>query len=452
MLNLFENYLETEQDLHESLKKSDYKQPTVVLNDEGYLPEDVSSPISFFTQMNPSPQKRKRNPKFFNEVAVPFYWEIKGEGQKAEIFDGYKKKGTIVYSQHKGDYRCVKAVEWLNEQEKVRSIDMYNQFGFLFGKKNYSDGQLALTTYFNIEGQEVLLFNHVTETIQVNYQGQKYIFENYMDFILFYFEVARLDCSTIFYNSLSTPFFITESLKMKYPEIKYKHILFWQEISSKIPGNMMQILKDKHFATSQIMVQDREEYLRLKQQVYEEVNTKVKLNYLGYIYNTKTRSTITVEPSILILTNSDQITNLEVLVKALPRHQFDIAARTTMSEHLLAFDKYSNVSLYPTIEEEEIEELLQRNSFYLDINQGSEVDQIIRKSFENNQLIFAFKETLHNKRYVCNENIFEVNQTSKLVEKIRNVSQNVNEYRNALGTQRWTAGQATVENYKDILK
>ena len=118
----------------------------------------------------------------------------------------------------------------------------------------------------------------------------------------------------------------------------------------------------------------------------------------------------------------------------------------------MAYDKYSNVTLYPTIEEEEVEQLLQKNGFYLDINQGNEVDQIIRKAFEHNQLIFAFKETLHNKRYVCSKNVFEIVQTNELVDEIRNVSQNVKEYRNALGTQRWTAGQATVENYKDILK
>lgn len=448
MLNLFENYLEKEQDLYRSLEKSGYKNTTVVLNDDGYLPERITSPVHFFTQS--SLQNKKEIPKFFNEIEVPYYWEIKGDGQKAEIFEGYKKKGKILYSQRRGDYRAVKAVEWFNEQEKVRAIDLYNKFGQRFGRKSYSDGQLTLTTYFNEKYQEVLLFNHITGTIQVNYENKKYFFEKYVDFIIFYFEAAELDCTTIFYNSLAMPFFITEALKTKYPEKTYQHILFWQEISSSIPGNMMQILNDKQLDTTQIVIQDREEYLRIKQQVHEEVNTQVQLHYLGYIYDIKARNT--VECSILTLTNSDQIANLDALIKALPHHQFNIAARTTMSDNLLAFDKYSNVTLYPTIEEQEIEQLLQKNSFYLDINQGNEVDQIIRKAFENNQLIFAFKETLHNKKYVCGENVFEIVQTNELVEKIRNVSQNAKEYRNALGAQRWTAGQATVENYKDVLK
>ena len=326
MLNLFDNYLEKEQDLYKSLEKSGYNNTTVVLNDDGYLPETMMSPIRFFTQS--SMQNKKEMPKFFNEIEVPYYWEIKGDSQKADIFEGYKKKGKILYSQRRGDYRAVKAVEWFNEQEKVRAIDLYNKLGQRFGRKSYSDGQLTLTTYFNEKYQEVLLFNHITGTIQVNYENKKYLFEKYVDFILFYFKAAGLDCTTIFYNSLAMPFFITEALKAKYPEKNYHHILFWQEISSSIPGNMMQILNDKHMATTQIVIQDREEYLRIKQQVHEDVNTQVQLHYLGYIYDIEKRNT--VERSILTLTNSDQISNLDTLIQALPHHHFNIAARTTM--------------------------------------------------------------------------------------------------------------------------
>lgn len=341
-------------------------------------------------------------------------------------------------------------MEWLNEQEKVRSIDLYNQYGILFGKKNYSDGQLALTTYFNTKKQEVLLFNHVTGTIQVNYRGKKYVFENFNDFIIFYFKTAELDTTKIIYNSLATPFFITQALKEKEPKKLYQHILFWQETSDKMPGNMRHLLEDRNTASKQIVIQDREEYLRIKEQIYGKINTQVKVDYLGYIYNLKSRRSI--DKSLLIVTNSDQIANLEEIVKALPDYQFNIAARTTMSERLLAYDHYKNVTLYPTVEEEEITLLLEKNSLYLDINYGNEVDQIIRKAFENNQLIFAFKDTLHSKRYVYQENIFESNQVEQVVKAIKRVGQNMKEFRKYLGSQWWTAGQSTCENYKDVLK
>ncbi|KXT59353.1 accessory Sec system glycosylation chaperone GtfB [Lactococcus sp. DD01] len=448
MINLFENYLEKEKDLCNSLNKAGYTHTTVVLNDDGYLPENITSPIQYFTQA--SSKYQKGTPKFFNELEVPYYWEIKGDGQKAEIFEGYKKKGRILYSQRRGDYRVVKAVEWLNEQEKVRSTDLYNQFGKLFGRKSYSDGQLILTTYFSEKNQEVLLFNHITGTIQVNFENTKYIFEKFVDFIMFYFEVSGLDYTKILYNSLAMPFFITQAFKAKYPQKIYQHTLFWQEISSSIPGNMSLLLNDKHSATTKIVIQDREEYLRIKQQAHERFDTKVQLNYLGYIYDLKERNP--VARSVLIVTNSDQIANIEYLIEALPHHQFHIAARTAMSNRLLDYDKYSNVALYPAIEEKELEHLFQKNSFYFDINYGNEVEQVIRRAFENNKLIFAFKETLHNKRYICSENIFEMQQVNQFVQKILKVSQDVKEYRDVLAIQRWAAGQATVENYKEILK
>lgn len=56
MLNLFENYREEEKDLENSLKQAGYEQQTIVLNEDGYLPEHVTSPISF------SPEWKKRIP------------------------------------------------------------------------------------------------------------------------------------------------------------------------------------------------------------------------------------------------------------------------------------------------------------------------------------------------------------------------------------------------------
>lgn len=129
MLNLFENYREEEKDLENSLKQAGYEQQTIVLNEDGYLPEHVTSPISFFTGMKEENSSKDESPKFFNEISLPNYWEIKGDGQKAEIFEGYKKRGHINYSQRKTDYRAVKSVEWLNDSGRVRAIDLYNQYG-----------------------------------------------------------------------------------------------------------------------------------------------------------------------------------------------------------------------------------------------------------------------------------------------------------------------------------
>lgn len=449
MLNLFENYQEKEEDLHYALNQSGFTQPTVVLNDNGYLPQDILSPIRYFTEVDNDFKKRIRRPLFFNEISTPNFWEIKGDGQKAEIFDGYKKVGTILYSENKGDYRFVRAVEWFNDQGKKRSVDLYNQYGFLFGKETYSDGVLTLTTYFNSQKKEVLLFNHITQTIQVLFKDKNYIFENFVDFIIFYFEVSGIETEQIFYNSLALPFFVTESLKKKHPEKNYQHTLFWQEESGEIPGNMRHILESKHSSTKNIIIQDKKEYQHFVHQAQILGLSKDKMKYLGYMYDFIPRHTL--YKSIFILTNSDQMEKLEELIKKLPRYHFNIAARTTMSDKLLAYDHFSNVTLYPTIENEEIEKLIAMSGLYFDINHGIEVDKIVRRAFEGNLLIYSFKDIIHDTRYIRSTNIFDGDQVEKMIQTILKDTSNYKRYKKELEHQRIEAGHTSISKYKEIL-
>ncbi len=48
MINLFENYNQETQELHQSLKRAGYNHFTIVINDDGFLPDDVTSPYRFF--------------------------------------------------------------------------------------------------------------------------------------------------------------------------------------------------------------------------------------------------------------------------------------------------------------------------------------------------------------------------------------------------------------------
>lgn len=444
MINLFENYGQSEIDLEDSLLRAGFSNETIVLNDDGYLPPHIKSPISFFLGKELS----KDMPLFFNEITVPNFWEIRGDNTKAEIYEGYKKKGKINYSKRKDDFRRVHSIEWFNDQGKIRQIDLYNQYGKLFGKKTYSDGELTLTTYFDFKKRETILMNHVTNTVQVLFLGKEYIFNSYIDFVLFYFKHEKLTKEEIIYNSLGKPFFITLALKRMYPKTNYNHILFWQENSIKIPGNMQGILTDKDSPTKKIIVQNRDEYIRLTQQNIEK--TYVPLNYLGMIYEFK--RSLKLKKEILILTNSDQIIHLESLIQQLPNFKFNVAAYTEMSAKLLKLNKYKNAFLYPTISPEELNSLINKSSIYLDINKGNEVDHIIRTSFENNLLIFGFASTVHSKNFINKNNIYEENELNKFTEAIKVVSQSVVGYRAAIGEQHYFAGQSTIEEYNEVLK
>lgn len=114
-------------------------------------------------------------------------------------------------------------------------------------------------------------------------------FETYTDFITFYLEESESNTREIFYNSLGRPFHY-RSFKDEKPNKAYNHTLFWQEESAEIPGNMRMILSDKAAPTKRIVVQNREEYMRIQQQI--DKPTSVQIEYLGYLYNLRARKSI----------------------------------------------------------------------------------------------------------------------------------------------------------------
>lgn len=445
MINLFENYDSQTVDLEKSLHNSGFKHKTVVLQDNGFLPNHVHSPLSFFSGRGHHRKKSfKTPPLFFNEVKVPYYWEIRGDSKIAEIYSGYKKVGKINYSRREGDYRIVSSVEWYNAQNRIRQMDLYNQYGHLFGKKTFSDGDLSLTTYFDIKGSEVVLHNHITNIIQLNWKNKVYFFEKYIDFILFYLEEAKFDISQIFYNHLGNPYFITNALQKHYPDRNQEHTLFWQESTEKIPDNMWQIITAEKSSTRKIIVQSKEEYIRIKEQL-EGIKTHTDIKELGYLYELSERKKIT--HSALIVTHSDNIEHLEQLADLLPNMEFNIAARTTMSEKLLSYGKKENINLYQLVSDDTLQKLLKESSFYFDINYGGMVEDILRKAFENNQLIVGFTTTVHDKRYVNRKNIFRVDELDGFTDLVNDKGRFVSE----LIEQQKSAGQETVKRYKEVI-
>lgn len=447
MINLFENYNRKAKLLEESLNKSGYKNITVVLNDNGYLPSHVVSPIGFFIGSQNSNRNFETKARFFNELSIPYYWEIRGNNVQAEIFEGYKRKGIISYNKEFCKHRIIENVQWLNEDGEVRSIDLYNQYGNFFARKTYSDGGHVLTSYFDQDKKEIILINTVTQTIQLYYQKKEYIFKSYSDFVLFYFEAAGIDTKSIYYNSLSYPFFIVLRLEERYPQKIFYHRLFWQEDSQEIPGNMKVILNSSSSTTREIIVQNKAEYTRLVDQ--KNFDSAIKMEYLGFIYDIK--ENLNFKPTIFILTNSDQIVHIDLLIDKLCDYHFVIAAKTEMSQRLMKLDRHKNVKLYPLITEKEINELIFQSSIYLDINRGEQVDDILWNAFLNNLLIFSFDETLHDSSVVSTENCFKVESVSYLLDKLIYINRHNEVFFELIRAQKNWANQASIDDYMKVL-
>lgn len=87
MLNLFDNFDQASFDLLRSQRSAQIKIPTVVINDDGFLPTEVESPIKFFGQYN-----KNRSPLYFDQIPVPKYWRILSTASQGEIYDLDQKR------------------------------------------------------------------------------------------------------------------------------------------------------------------------------------------------------------------------------------------------------------------------------------------------------------------------------------------------------------------------
>lgn len=193
-----------------------------------------------------------------------------------------------------------------------------------------------------------------------------------------------------------------------------RDILFWQEpVGNEIPGNMQSIFKGEASRTATVMVQKRSAYERLMALGAK----KDMIHRLGFLYPFEKENTGRAE--VLICTNSDRIEHCEELVKALPQMHFHIAALTEMSSKLTGMDVYDNVSLYPGVKTEVLDELFETCDYYFDINYESEIVSAVRKAFLHNHLVFAFQETVHKRDYVATQHIYPAKDVEKMIGDVR---------------------------------
>lgn len=439
---LFDNYGQESQALHTSFKMAGYDYPAVVIESNGFFPEDVTSVYEFFLGDFKNAPNAPGHPRYFNQVPVPKYWEISGNNTKGSIHNLNKKRGGIFYAEP-GHKRLVKVVDWYDENGIVRVSDHYNRYGALFGRTAFNaKGQRVNKTYFSPEGREVIVENFVTGDIILNYDNQVRLFYSKVEFVLFFMKAAGYEQRHIYYNSLSTPFFVSQRMDMSYPG----DILFWQEpIRDDIPGNMKIIFQRMQTRTTAVKVQKKASYDRMNALgVPEDM-----VSQMGYIYPFQKENRH--RPEILICTNSDNIEQLANVVEDLPQMHFHIAALTEMSSKLMAFGSYDNVSIYPGVKMDVLDDLFMECDWYLDINHEAEIVSAVRRAFLHNQLILGFAETLHNREYIAEEHIYAAADYSQMISEISIMQLNPVMMDSHLQLQHDAALAETVENMRSML-
>lgn len=438
---LFDTYSTDSRSLHTSFKQAGYDYPAVVIEDDGFLPDDVISVFGFFLgdfrKQNNVPGK----PRYFNQIQVPDYWEISGTNSGGKINDLSHERGKIFYAEpaHK---RLVKTVDWYDERGVVRSSDHYNRYGALYARTIFNaKGQRVNKSWFSAAGQEIIVQNYVTGDFVLNDGEQIRFFQSKTDFVVSFFKRLNLMPKRIFFNSLSIPFFVSNRLG----GTEKKDILFWQEaVGKEIPGNMQMIFRGEAGRTAEVIVQKELSYNRL----LELGAPSDKVHKLGFIYPFKRKNKRRAEA--LICTNSDRIEHCGELAQALPEMHFHIAALTEMSSKLMEMAGYDNVTLYPNVKTGILNELFEKCDYYFDINYSTEIVSAVRRAFLNNQLIFAFQETVHNRDYIAKEQIYQAKDADRMIADVQTVMKDISAIAKRLKQQREAALVEYPEDYRNI--
>lgn len=438
---LLDRFSDDGKKLYESLKLSGVEAQTIVIEDDGFLPEGVVSVFEYYLGNYGQSKKYPGRPLYFNEVEVPPYWEIEANNRQGTIKNMSHIRGNIFFS-NPTHQRFVRVVDWLDEGGTPRVSDHYNKYGAPYARTIFNEkGEKVCKSYFSVEGKEVIVENYVTNDTILEEGGKTFVFKSKIDFVRHFFEKESLAGCRIFYNSLWIPFFVSEGL----PANGKKDILFWQEgRRNDVPGNMLGILDGTSVRTGRVLVQKREAYEGLV-----EAGAKAKapaaFDKLGYVYPF-TKENLGGREA-LICTNSDQIAHIEDVITAMPEVHFNIAAITEMSAKLMKLGGYENVSLYPGAKTSVFDKLFDKCDIYLDINRYDEIVSAVEKAFLANQLIFAFKETKHNSVYLTDENLYNEDDWKMMIGDIKDILMNPEMRNERLRIQREKAMSQKKEDY-----
>ena len=159
---LFDTFSGESRNLLESFKNAGAAFHAAVIEDDGFLPDDVMSVYGFFLGDYRKADSLPGKPLYFNQIQIPDYWRIEGDNSSAKVMDRTRERARIFFTEptHR---RQVKIVDWLDDAGQVRLSEHYNRYGAIFCHTVFNKkGQKALRKFFDVTGREMIVENFVT--------------------------------------------------------------------------------------------------------------------------------------------------------------------------------------------------------------------------------------------------------------------------------------------------
>ena len=120
----------------------------------------------------------------------------------------------------------------------------------------------------------------------------------------------------------------------------------------------------------------------------------------------------------MLLTDVQELEQIEFLAQSLPKVDFHIACYTEMGAYLQSLSQYENIHLYPQVIHAVLDELIDKCQVYLDIHHGSEHYQLSSRFKALDKPVLAFDNTKKNE----NEELVSPHENpQEMVEKLRSL-------------------------------
>lgn len=100
----------------------------------------------------------------------------------------------------------------------------------------------------------------------------------------------------------------------------------------------------------------------------------------------------------MLLTDVQELEQIEFLAQSLPSVHFYIACYTDMGDYLRSLDRYENIHLYPQVIHAVLDELIDKCQVYLDIHHGSEHYELSSRFKALGKPVLAFDNTKKNEK------------------------------------------------------
>ncbi len=370
------------QKFHEALRRAGFECFVVALEDDGFLPEGVISPYEYYI-LKQNQEIHLERKLHYNFLEIPEFWEIR----PGAIFDMGKKMASVVCREPKEE-GTVQQVEWEMEDGWVYRIDYYNKYGLKFASEFMDKNRRTESkVYYSDSLQEVIVEQPQNDTVTLLEKGKvRVFFTSYRAFLDSF--LSEVDCDG-------------------------NHVLFWDDEKNDL---FSYLVSSGNIFWKGVVFQNKnllENYAVTvgKGMLFYEIPVTYPINQ--------------AKGEILILTASDQIARIDVLIERLPRINFHIAANTLVSDKLYSLQRrWTNVKVYPGVGQNELENLWQSCDFYLDINYYWEIYDAVDQASQRNLLILGFEDTLHRKELVVEECVFPGESYEEMIRMLENLSQN----------------------------